>query len=121
MKQKLTIFIAVFLVVVFSYFTFTQLVKTTTAKVDVNNKTDSSSPIYYSLVEVATHNSESNCWTVVKGKVYDLTAMISTHPSGKSDILKICGIDGTNLFQREHGNKVKVIRQLNSGLIGNLK
>jgi cytochrome b involved in lipid metabolism len=51
--------------------------------------------------EVAEHNSESDCWTIISGNVYDISPYISRHPGG-DEILRACGIDATILFtQRE--------------------
>jgi cytochrome b involved in lipid metabolism len=105
MKQKTLMLLAFVSVIFLGYFIYKESFTPTT--VNSNTTTTPSSEKTYSLSDVALHNSESSCWTVVKGQIYDLTAMISTHPSGKSDILKICGIDGTKLFQREHGNKAR--------------
>lgn len=58
----------------------------------------------YTLAEVAEHASEDSCWTAVDGKVYDLTPALETHPGGKQNIMKICGIDGTSAFMKKHGS-----------------
>ncbi len=51
--------------------------------------------------EVASHDSRDDCWTVINGKVYNITGFISSHPGG-DEILRACGIDATSLFtQRE--------------------
>lgn len=51
-----------------------------------------------SLAEVAMHNSPNDCWAVINGNVYDLTAYLSRHPGG-DDIERACGIDATKLFE----------------------
>ncbi len=56
------------------------------------------------LSEVATHNSESSCWMVIRGKVYDVTSYIDKHPAGKSTILKGCGKDATSMFEGVKGH-----------------
>lgn len=38
-------------------------------------KTDADVP-YYTLEEVSRHNSESDCWVVLHGKVYDVTSFL---------------------------------------------
>ena len=53
----------------------------------------------YTLEEVAQHNSEMDCWTVVDGCVYNMAPFISSHPGGKK-ILKAAGIDGTEIFSK---------------------
>jgi hypothetical protein len=51
----------------------------------------------YTITEVATHNSATDCWTIVSGNVYDITSYIPRHPGGE-EILQACGTDGTTLF-----------------------
>lgn len=49
------------------------------------------------MSEIETHNTPSDCWTVVEGKVYDLTSFIAQgqHPAV---ITESCGKDGTQAF-----------------------
>ncbi len=47
--------------------------------------------------EVKVHNSKDDCWTIISGKVYDITEYIPNHPGG-DEILRACGDDGTQLF-----------------------
>lgn len=55
----------------------------------------------FTLEEVAANSSESSCWTIINGSVYDITSYLSRHPGGNV-ILEACGTDGTTLFtQRE--------------------
>lgn len=49
--------------------------------------------------QVALHASEDDCWTIVGGSVYDITAYLPDHPGG-DDILLACGTDGTSLFSQ---------------------
>ena len=50
-----------------------------------------------SLTEVARHNKANDAWTVIDGKVYDITRWIPQHPGGNI-ILKALGRDATSLF-----------------------
>jgi cytochrome b involved in lipid metabolism len=59
----------------------------------------SSTPI--TLAAIAAHNTGTNCWTAIDGKVYDLTSYISQHPGGQA-VTVICGIDGTQIFSGQH-------------------
>ncbi len=59
------------------------------------------------LAVVATHNSANSCWSVIAGNVYDLTAYVPKHPGGKSEILAMCGKDGSSLFTGQHGGQSK--------------
>lgn len=50
-----------------------------------------------STAEVKKHDNESDCWTIISGKVYDITKYVERHPGGK-EILRACGADATTLF-----------------------
>jgi cytochrome b involved in lipid metabolism len=58
----------------------------------------------YTASEVAAHNTQNDCWTIVNKSVYNITAYVPQHPGGIAEITKICGKDGTSLFEgnREH-------------------
>lgn len=57
----------------------------------------------YAMDEVATHNSESDCWMAIGDKVYDATSFVANHPGGPA-ILKGCGTDATKLFEERPTN-----------------
>ena len=59
----------------------------------------------YTLAEVATHNKQSDCWTAINGKVYDVTSWATKHPGGDQNIYRLCGIDGTSAFSGQHGSQ----------------
>lgn len=60
-------------------------------------------PGTYTSAQVAAHNTSSSCWTIINGNVYDLTQWIFQHPGGEGAILSICGQDGTQAFDAQHG------------------
>lgn len=71
----------------------------------------------YSLEEVAKHNSETDCWLVIDGKVFAVTEFIPAHP-GEKAILAGCGKDATTLFETRpmgsgtpHSNRARELRQ----------
>lgn len=74
----------------------------------------------YTTAEVSTHSSKESCYTVVRGKVYDITSYIPRHPGGEREIMKICGKDGTSLFEGQHGGQSGPESKLQSFFIGNL-
>ena len=73
------------------------------------------------MAEVATHNNEASCWSVIDTSIYDLTEWISKHPGGSRNIIKICGIDGTAAFVREHGSSKKAAAALENYYYGEVK
>lgn len=59
----------------------------------------------YSRADVAQHAKPDDCWTIVRGAVYDVTAWIPKHPAGQEStdaILRMCGADGTAAFEDQH-------------------
>lgn len=61
---------------------------------DTNNRIVSKQ---ITLVEVANHSAQSDCWIAIEGGVYDVTDFIPTHPGG-DQILQGCGKDATGIF-----------------------
>ena len=58
----------------------------------------------FTTEEVASHDANQDCWTIISGDVYNLTDYINRHPGG-SEILRACGTDATTLFkERKTGN-----------------
>ncbi len=74
----------------------------------------------YTLAEVAVHNSQASCWTTIEGKIYDLTPYIGRHPGGEKNIMKVCGKDGTAIFENQHGGESKPETRLQSLYVGTL-
>ena len=72
------------------------------------------------MSDVQKHNSQSSCWTVVNGGVYDLTSFVTPHPGGSKAILRLCGIDGTSAFIGQHGNQKRPNNELTGLKIGDL-
>lgn len=74
----------------------------------------------YTMADVGKHNNEQSCWTVVDGKVYDVTQWIGQHPGGRQRILNLCGKDGSADFTGQHGNDDTAKGRLASFEIGTL-
>jgi cytochrome b involved in lipid metabolism len=70
------------------------------------------------LALVATHNTAANCWTIVNGNVYNLTAWIALHPGGPNVIQGMCGIDASAAYTGQHGSKSKPAGKLAQYLVG---
>jgi len=69
----------------------------------MNAAPNTTKPITLSAVK--THNSPSDCWTVVNRKVYNLTTWISRHPGGSSRIIAMCGKDASQAFNAQHSGQ----------------
>lgn len=74
----------------------------------------------YTLADVATHDNTTSCWTVVNGEVYDVTSWINEHPGGKQAIIGMCGIDGSETFNGQHGGQSRPASELATFKIGSL-
>lgn len=57
---------------------------------------------HVSATEVIRHNKEDDCWVVIDGYVYDVTAFIDQHPGGSAVIRGNAGKDVSALFSALH-------------------
>lgn len=55
--------------------------------------------------EVAVHNTEEDCWTIIDNSVYDITSYVSRHPGG-NNILSACGVYATEFFYGEQAGQL---------------
>ena len=78
-------------------------------------------PTSYTLAQVSTHKSKSDCWSAINGSLYDLTSWIGQHPGGQQAIMSICGKDGSKAFNAQHGDAAKQATILFTFKIGVLK
>ncbi|XP_024020691.1 cytochrome B5-like protein [Morus notabilis] len=60
----------------------------------------------YSKAEVSLHNKRTDCWIIIKDKVYDVTSYVEEHPGGDA-ILAHAGGDSTEGFYGpQHATRV---------------
>lgn len=52
--------------------------------------------------EVKQHNTIEDGWTILHGKVYNISPYLRFHPGGPEILRKILGKDGTSLFNKYH-------------------
>ena len=74
----------------------------------------------YTMAKVKENNSATSCWSVINGKVYDLTKWINSHPGGSSAIKGLCGIDGSSSFTAQHRGQGSPASTLAGYLLGPL-
>ncbi|KAF3560819.1 hypothetical protein DY000_02019414 [Brassica cretica] len=55
-----------------------------------------------SMDEVKKHKSGDSMWTVLKGRVYNISPYMNFHPGGVDMLMKAVGRDGTFLFNKYH-------------------
>nr|CAB3450519.1 unnamed protein product [Digitaria exilis]CAB3505130.1 unnamed protein product [Digitaria exilis] len=62
----------------------------------------------YSFEEVSKHSGRKDCWLIIAGKVYDVTAFMEEHPGGDEVLLACTGKDATTDFEDiGHSNSAK--------------
>ncbi|KAE8665569.1 Cytochrome B5-like protein [Hibiscus syriacus] len=67
---------------------------------------DSKASKSYSKSEVMLHNKRTDCWIIIKDKVYDVTSYVEEHPGGDA-ILAHAGDDSTEgFFGPQHATRV---------------
>ncbi|XP_059437723.1 cytochrome b5 domain-containing protein RLF [Corylus avellana] len=55
-----------------------------------------------SMNEVKQHQKEGSMWTVLKGRVYNISPYMRFHPGGVDMLMKAVGKDCTSLFNKYH-------------------
>lgn len=67
--------------------------------------------------EVSKHNSPSDCWTIYKGNVYNISPFLDYHPGGEEELMKAAGVDCTAMYDKIHPwvNADAVLGQLKLG------
>lgn len=56
------------------------------------------------MEQVAQHAQPTDCWSVVYGNVYDLTAYAHSHRQPGRTVYLMCGEDATELYDLYHGD-----------------
>eukprot|EP00262_Sarcandra_glabra_P014895 TRINITY_DN4471_c0_g2_i3.p1 TRINITY_DN4471_c0_g2~~TRINITY_DN4471_c0_g2_i3.p1 ORF type:complete len:226 (+),score=31.32 TRINITY_DN4471_c0_g2_i3:357-1034(+) len=55
-----------------------------------------------SMDEIKQHKAEGSIWTVLKGRVYNISPYMKFHPGGVDMLMKAAGKDCTSLFNKYH-------------------
>lgn len=72
------------------------------------------------VAQVATHNKATDCWTIIKSDVYDLTSYIQQHPGGSGVLINLCGTDATQAFESQHASQMAPASALAALKIGRI-
>ena len=103
-KNIVTISLIVFSIVIVAILgagVFLNQGKTNISPAVQQNNTNTSGSI--SSAELTKHNTPSDCWLIVSGKVYNVTDYINMHPAGPETITPYCGKDATAAFDTRNG------------------
>ncbi|KAF4390049.1 hypothetical protein F8388_002991 [Cannabis sativa] len=73
----------------------------------------------YSKAEISLHNKRTDCWIIIKDKVYDVTSYVEEHPGGDA-ILAHAGDDSTEGFYGPQ-HATRVFDMIDDFYIGNLE
>lgn len=74
-----------------------------------------------SLEEIAKHNTEQDCWVIIRNIVYDLTKFLPDHPGGKKAIMLFAGKDATEEFDMLHPPNVLKKYLMHEAVLGPVK
>jgi len=69
--------------------------------------------------EVAQHNSEKDCWVIIKGKAYDVTKYLDDHPGGVEIITDLAGMDSSEDFD-DVGHSEDAYKMLDDYYVGDV-
>ncbi|XP_075509002.1 cytochrome B5-like protein isoform X1 [Primulina tabacum] len=83
-----------------------------------NSAGDKASKVY-SKAEVSLHNRRTDCWIIIKEKVYDVTSYVEEHPGGDA-ILTHAGDDSTKGFYGPQ-HATRVFDMIEDFYVGDLK
>lgn len=75
----------------------------------------------YTLQDIQSHNTKTDCWTNIEGKIYDLTTAFGKHKWWDEKLALLCGIDWTTKFNTQHWTNPKARSRLNTLQIWTLK
>ncbi|XP_060206467.1 cytochrome B5-like protein [Lycium barbarum] len=85
----------------------------------VTSNAQNKAVLSYSKAEVALHNKRTDCWIIIKDKVFDVTSYVEEHPGGDA-ILAHAGDDSTEGFYGPQ-HATRVFEMIDDFCIGDLE
>lgn len=79
-------------------------VNTTKNTITTTTTTNNQTSPNLTVVEIAKHNTSSDCYLIVKNKVYSVSSYVSKHPGGRGKIINNCGKEVSGVFASIHSN-----------------
>jgi len=67
---------------------------------------------------IRRHNTAANCWTVIDGNVYNLSAWTKKHADRQSTIAQLCGRNATKFYAKAPGGVAKATKSLKRFMVG---
>ena len=74
--------------------------------------------ILLTVEELKKHKSREDCYTAINNLVYNITEWVKEKPEEESSRIKLCGIDGTDIYEEEFKDELE--DKLESYLLGDL-
>ena len=94
---------------------------TAKAEAKAGAKAGAKASTVYTLEQVARHNTVDDCFLVISGHVFDVTAWMARHPGGKAVLLQRAGTDCTKAFfaaYHSQHTKETLIGSFRVGVVG---
>ncbi|KAK9705901.1 hypothetical protein RND81_07G091000 [Saponaria officinalis] len=101
-----TLFLGVLLTFLFIFPKFTKPSQSKAALSNHPNKTISKASQKYTKTDVSLHNKRTDCWVIIKDKVYDVTSYVEEHPGGDAILTNAGGDSTEGFFGPQHGTRV---------------
>ncbi|KAL2898341.1 Cytochrome B5-like protein [Bienertia sinuspersici] len=60
----------------------------------------------FTKAEVSLHNKRTDCWVIIKNKVYDVTSYVEEHPGGDAILTNAGGDSTEGFYGPQHGTRV---------------
>ncbi len=118
MSRTVSIVVGIAMILVIGSFVHWQIKASRAQVANTNQQNTGMSGM--TMSDVAAHSNASSCWSVIDNTVYDLTSWIPQHPGGQQAILQLCGKDGSEKFNDQHGGMEPMVTVLAGFKIGEL-